>query len=164
MRRSITLLLIALALVGLGLLPIACSSENHSEQASGAGHHEGGDMAEHHAAAEADMTEEQRLNKADPRGTYGAGLNLHESMDLSTILADPATYEGKTVQVSGVVHEVCPRRGCWIELADAKTSETMRVKVTDGEIVFPLSASTLNRPLRVRCSERLRWSTSTSSW
>jgi hypothetical protein len=141
-RRSIELLLIILTLSALAVLPMACSSENHSEQASGTEHHEGADMAEQHAEAGADagMTEEQRLNKTDPHGTYGAGLKLHETMDLSAVLEAPETYEGKTVQVSGVVNEVCPRRGCWIELADAKTSETMRVKVTDGEIVFPLSA------------------------
>jgi len=132
------------------LLPVAavlapgCSSQSESgEQHAEAAHQEAAADAEHgdmhgDMHAEAGMTEEQLLHKADPKGTYGTGLTLHESTKLASILADPETYEGKTVQVSGVVQEVCPMRGCWIQMADA--SESIRVKVTDGEIVFPLSA------------------------
>jgi hypothetical protein len=141
------LLLTVLTLSALALLPVACSNGNHSEEQAAGTHAESTEMAEHHgdmaqaeSDADASMSEEERLHKSDPHGTYGSGLTLHETMNLSAVLEDPASYEGKKVQVSGVVDEVCPRRGCWIQLADAKTSETMRVKVTDGEIVFPLSA------------------------
>jgi hypothetical protein len=31
-------------------------------------------------------------------------------------------------------------RGCWVQIQDDTSQETIRVKVTDGEIVFPLYA------------------------
>ena len=31
-------------------------------------------------------------------------------------------------------------RGCWIDIKDPESESNIRVKVTDGEIVFPLSA------------------------
>jgi hypothetical protein len=88
-----------------------------------------------------DSDEEQALlHRSDPSGTYGTGIHGTETSTIPAILQDPATYEGKTVHVSGEVTEVCPRRGCWIDIADPETGETIRVKVTDGDIVFPLSA------------------------
>jgi hypothetical protein len=78
------------------------------------------------------------LHRTDPRGSYGAGIVLQRATAIDDILAAPAAYEGKIVQVSGTVREVCPRRGCWMEVASGDAS--LRVKVTDGEIVFPLSA------------------------
>lgn len=86
----------------------------------------------------ASETEQAALHKEDPKGVYGAGIVLKAATTLETILAEPSEYEGKIVQVAGTVREVCPRRGCWIELEDGES--VMRVKVTDGEIVFPLSA------------------------
>ena len=46
----------------------------------------------------------------------------------------------KNVLVSGVIDDVCPMRGCWIQISDKNQTGSIRVKVTDGEIVFPLSA------------------------
>ena len=80
------------------------------------------------------------LHKADPIGEYGAGIVLTAETPLTSVIADPAGYEGKIVQVQGRVAEVCPRRGCWIDLAVAGSDKKLRVKVTDGQIVFPLSA------------------------
>ena len=31
-------------------------------------------------------------------------------------------------------------RGCWIDVKDADTDANIRIKVTDGKIVFPISA------------------------
>ena len=88
----------------------------------------------------ADVSPEQvALHKPDPRGKYGAGLVLKESTALQAIMAEPEGYENRIVQVHATIDEVCPRRGCWIDIADA-TGTSVRVKVTDGDIVFPLSA------------------------
>ena len=56
------------------------------------------------------------------------------------ILENPKNYEGKKVLVEGTILNVCAKRGCWIELASDKEFETIRVKVKDGEIVFPMEA------------------------
>jgi hypothetical protein len=42
------------------------------------------------------------------------------------------------VQVRGKVTEVCTMMGCWMQVVDQK--DGMRIKVNDGEIVFPRTA------------------------
>ncbi len=69
----------------------------------------------------------------------GAPLQLEEPTPISAILADPDAYVGKRLQIRGKVRAVCERMGCWMELADAE-GKKLRVKVEDGEIVFPKSA------------------------
>ena len=91
----------------------------------------------HQAAA---TNEEDLLHKPDPIGKYGAGIMLTAGTPLNSVIADPSGYVGKIVQVQGTVAEVCPMRGCWIDLVAAGSDEKLRVKVTDGQIVFPLSA------------------------
>jgi len=76
-----------------------------------------------------------------PEGTkFGAGVTLTDTVAVDAILADPNAYKGKTVRVEGMVTDVCPKRGCWFELAGSKPGEKLKFKVTDGEMVFPLDA------------------------
>jgi len=72
--------------------------------------------------------------------TFGAGVSLGEETPVSAILDNPDGYVGKQVKVSGLVVDVCSRRGCWIFLAGDRAFEKIRIKVTDGEIVFPMEA------------------------
>ena len=92
------------------------------------------------AIVSGNISEDDALHKANPNGSYGAGLSLETETELARILENPAAFEGQLVRVRGIVKDVCPMRGCWIDLADASGSDNIRVKVTDGEIVFPLSA------------------------
>jgi hypothetical protein len=71
---------------------------------------------------------------------YGADLSLSEKTEISKILADSESFVGKKVLVEGTVIGVCAKRGCWIELSGEKEYEKIRVKVNDGEIVFPMEA------------------------
>ena len=71
---------------------------------------------------------------------YGKEITLKEKTKISNILKNPAEFEGKRVLVEGTVIGVCEKRGCWIKLAGDKDYESIRVKVNDGEIVFPLEA------------------------
>lgn len=72
---------------------------------------------------------------------YGKGVHLTEAAKISELLASPEKYIGKQVRVSGMVLEVCAKRGCWIYLASDRPYEKIQIKVTDGEIVFPMNAS-----------------------
>jgi hypothetical protein len=76
--------------------------------------------------------------------TYGKGVTLKTATPIATLLAAPKDYTGKTVRVDGVVTAVCDKAGCWMDLrdeqADPKTAKTLRMKVKDGEIVFPVAA------------------------
>ena len=73
--------------------------------------------------------------------TYGKKLTLTEVTNISEILAAPKQYVDKRVLVKGMVVEVCAKRGCWMYLASDKPFEKIQIKVLDGEIVFPMSAS-----------------------
>ena len=72
---------------------------------------------------------------------YGTGVQITEITKVSEILDNPGKFIGKRVAVSGMVIEVCAKRGCWIYVASDRPFEKIQVKVTDGEIVFPMSAS-----------------------
>ena len=73
---------------------------------------------------------------ADTR--LGGALTLKQSVTVSALMASPEASVGKTVQVKGKVTEVCERMGCWMQLVES--GQRLRVKVTDGDIVFPKTA------------------------
>lgn len=73
--------------------------------------------------------------------TYGKGVNLSEKTQVSAILDNPDQFLGKTVSIEGMIIEVCAKRGCWVYVAGDRPEEKIQVKVTDGEIVFPMSAT-----------------------
>ena len=71
---------------------------------------------------------------------YGKALTLTVKTPISSILKDPRAYDGKRVLVEGLIIEVCETRGCWIRIASDKEFESLRLKVEDGVIVFPMEA------------------------
>lgn len=73
--------------------------------------------------------------------SYGKPLTLEEPTAISAILANPAEFIGKHVRIEGMIIEVCAKRGCWVYISSDKAHEKIQVKVTDGEIVFPMSAT-----------------------
>lgn len=78
---------------------------------------------------------------AKPAGTeYGAGVKLVDATAISAILADPQPFAGKTVRVEGMISDVCPKRGCWMEMAGDVAGDKLRFKVEDGAMVFPMDA------------------------
>jgi hypothetical protein len=98
-------------------------------------HAEAAEAAEpQQAGAAAEATSQQ------PGMVYGAGVSQAESVPMATLLADPKAYEGKAVRVEGTVTDVCPKRGCWFEMAGEQPGQKMRFKVRDGEMVFPMDA------------------------
>lgn len=71
---------------------------------------------------------------------YGKEITLKEKTKISKIIENPESYVGKKVLVEGNVVDVCEKRGCWMNISGDKDFETIRVKVNDGEIVFPMEA------------------------
>lgn len=72
--------------------------------------------------------------------TFGAGLSLEKTTLVSSILETPDNYLGKKVQVKGMIVDVCASRGCWMYIAGDKPFQKLRFKVTDGDMVFPMTA------------------------
>ena len=71
---------------------------------------------------------------------YGEPLSGSDTTKISELIAAPDKYEGQTVRVEGLVTGVCEKRGCWMSIASDKEFEEVRIKVTDGVIVFPMEA------------------------
>jgi hypothetical protein len=76
-------------------------------------------------------------SKKDKR-KYGKEITLKEKTKISEILANPEKYDGKRLLVEGPIVDVCKERGCWIKIGGDKEFESLRFKVEDGVIVFPL--------------------------
>jgi hypothetical protein len=72
----------------------------------------------------------------------GAGVTLKEATPIAAILAGPQDFVGKTVRVDGIATAVCTHMGCWMAVApeDDEKGPTVRLKVDDGVIVFPVTA------------------------
>lgn len=67
---------------------------------------------------------------------YGEAVSLSETTAIADILADPASYVGKTVRIEGRIKDVCPMKGCWMEVETEDGEQALIVKVNDDEIVF----------------------------
>jgi NACalpha-BTF3-like transcription factor len=67
----------------------------------------------------------------------GKPLTLKKTTPIEKLASKPGDYVGKTVQAKGKVAEVCQKMGCWMNLVDPKSAKMIRIKVKDGEIVFP---------------------------
>ena len=70
----------------------------------------------------------------------GQPLAIGETTPITQILSDPDAYVDQSVQVKGEVTEVCEKAGCWMKLVDRASGKAIRIKVRDGEIVFPPEA------------------------
>jgi RecJ-like exonuclease len=70
----------------------------------------------------------------------GRPMTVKQPVSISALLAKPASYVGKTVQVKGKITAVCQDMGCWMDLADENDAK-IRIKVEDGVIVFPKSSA-----------------------
>jgi len=75
-----------------------------------------------------------------PGTVYGERPTLRDTTLVSTILDDPQAWVGKRVLVAGTAVEVCETRGCWLQLSSDREHQTLKVKVEDGVIIFPMSA------------------------
>jgi hypothetical protein len=67
----------------------------------------------------------------------GKPLTLKEPSTIADVNAKSERLVGKTVQVKGKVTEVCQMMGCWMALVDPVSQSMIRIKVNDGDIVFP---------------------------
>ncbi len=71
---------------------------------------------------------------------YGEPVSDATTIRISDLLADPERYIDQKVKVEGLVEDICPMKGCWIDILDRQSKETVRFKVEDDVIVFPAEA------------------------
>jgi hypothetical protein len=80
------------------------------------------------------------LFSQDETTKLGSEITLTEKTKISDILSEPEFYLDKTVLVEGEVLDVCSHMGCWMELKSDIEDGKIKIKVKDGEIVFPVEA------------------------
>ncbi len=114
----------------IGALPVltSCSSEEQASEASEMMFEEPTDEVSEIP------TDEPSGESAD--GVYGVALQNFDHAEIAVLNAEPDAWVGKNVQVTGEITDVCPMAGCWIKVKD-ENGEEIKVKVKDGEIVFP---------------------------
>ena len=71
---------------------------------------------------------------------FGDPIELKKSSKISAILENPGDYMDKLVRVEGTIIGVCEHMGCWMEIAGDEPFTKIRIKVEDGDMVFPLTA------------------------
>ncbi len=86
-------------------------------------------------AADEPQTEEEQLEELN----FGLPVDATKLIPISTLMAQPDQYLHQMVTVEGQIVEVCQDRGCWMEIASDAQYQSLRVKVKDGEMVFPVS-------------------------
>ena len=62
-----------------------------------------------------------------------AGVEMTASMPIADLIADPDAFDGKLVQVEGVIVAMCSGMGCWASVDDGEGNQ-MNIKVEDGVI------------------------------
>jgi uncharacterized protein DUF4920 len=78
------------------------------------------------------------LGAADQK--FGKDFAVKESVKISKVLEKPEENLNKPIKVEGTIVGVCAHKGCWMELASDKEFQKLRVKVKDGDMVFPMTA------------------------
>lgn len=71
---------------------------------------------------------------------YGEPLSDLEPVRIAELAASPERYVDRRIKVVGLVDDVCPMKGCWVDIVENGTRETIRLKVQDDVIVFPAEA------------------------
>ena len=71
---------------------------------------------------------------------FGEPLSDATAVRIAELTANPDAYVGRHVKVVGLVDDVCPMKGCWVDILESQSRETIRLKVQDDVIVFPAEA------------------------
>ncbi len=64
---------------------------------------------------------------------FGAADMPQEALPVEAVLAEPERYLDQPVTVTGTVHEVCQKAGCWLVLRALDTAAGLRVHVARHE-------------------------------
>lgn len=73
---------------------------------------------------------------------YGAASDPSiAAASLDDIHASPATFADRSVRTSGVVHRVCQRMGCWMELRSEASDLVVRVPMAGHGFFLPRDAA-----------------------
>ena len=75
---------------------------------------------------------------------FGPKFDASNSVTVQQVLAKPTEVLAKPFTVQGKIDAVCQKKGCWMQFETAADQPTFRLKVKDGDMVFPVSAKGKN--------------------
>ncbi len=127
MNRIIIVLALALPLTACG-----GATEGPSSTESAGAAHAGG---EGEAGTESAPEPAQVL--ADGSRVFGGEPSERDAIELATILAAPADFDGQTVKTAGEISAVCAQMGCWMELRADAESPGIRVPMANHAFYLP---------------------------
>lgn len=103
---------------------------------------------------------------AAPLAAYGDTVILGEARSdapvvaIADLIENPTKFADQRIRVEGLVTDVCPMKGCWMQLASEKGMQ-VRVKVQDDVIVIPKQATghqaSAEGIVKVRSLARQEW-------
>jgi hypothetical protein len=67
----------------------------------------------------------------------GEDFDLKNILSINSLLNNADRYVNSNVIIKGEIVDVCPMKGCWIEVKDTSSDLQIRVKVKDDVIIFP---------------------------
>ena len=71
---------------------------------------------------------------------FGDPLSDAVPVRIGELLNDPEAYVDKSVKIVGLVDDVCPMKGCWVDILADQSTQTIRFKVQDDVVIFPATA------------------------
>ena len=72
----------------------------------------------------------------------GTGVALTQKTSIADVVKNPESFVGKTIRIDGTATAICQHMGCWMAVSESDKADapTVRLKVEDGVIVFPVTA------------------------
>lgn len=77
--------------------------------------------------------------QAEAMMRFGQPVQMDKMVSLDSFFENPESFVGRTITVQSVVTDSCTRMNCWMRLETPNHSQSFRIKVVDGEMVFPIS-------------------------
>ena len=71
---------------------------------------------------------------------YGEPLSDAKPIRIAELTANPEAFVDQDVKVVGLAEDICPKKGCWVDIVEKQSVEKIRLKVEDDVIVFPVEA------------------------
>ena len=68
---------------------------------------------------------------------YGNDFSYNSIESISSLTDNVDEFLNKEIVTEGQIVDVCPMKGCWIEVKDFDSQQIIRVKVQDDVIIFP---------------------------
>lgn len=72
----------------------------------------------------------------------GTGVTVTVVTPIAEVVKNPEAFVGKTIRIDGTATAICQHMGCWMAVSESDKADapTVRLKVEDGVIVFPVTA------------------------